>query len=124
MEDLGGQGRNRRITKSERSRIIGMVKQSPPGRLTVQAGGVSAAADESGPPEWTLEALAEAGRLGIEIGRSQVRRILLAEGVRWRAPVPGLARDAGFEGKGRGSSGSIPARPTVRRSSAPPNSDR
>ncbi|WP_371666547.1 transposase family protein [Streptomyces sp. NBC_00289] len=60
-------------------------KQAAPGRLTVQADGELAAEDESGPPEWTLDALAaEARRLGIEVGRSQVRRILLAEGVRWR----------------------------------------
>ncbi|MER5465926.1 helix-turn-helix domain-containing protein [Streptomyces sp. NPDC002668] len=76
LEDLGGQGRNRRITETERSRIIGLVKHPPPGRLTVQTGGDLAAADEAGPPEWTLDALAaEARRLGIEIGRSQVRRI-------------------------------------------------
>ncbi|AOR30993.1 hypothetical protein BFF78_07985 [Streptomyces fodineus] len=85
LEDLGGQGRKRWISGAERSRIIGLVKQPPPGRLTVQADGELAGADESGPPEWTLDALAaEAGRLGIEVGRSQVRRILLAEGVRWR----------------------------------------
>ncbi|WP_308377972.1 helix-turn-helix domain-containing protein [Streptomyces sp. ISL-98] len=81
LEDLGGQGRKRRITEEERSRIIGLVRQPPPGWLTVQADGELAAADESGPPEWTLDALAaEARRLGIEIGRGQVRRILLAEG--------------------------------------------
>jgi transposase len=83
LEDLGGQGRKRRITESERSRIIGLVKQPAPGRLTVQANGELAAEDESGPPEWTLDALSgEARRPGIGIGRSQVRRILLAEGVR------------------------------------------
>jgi transposase len=126
LEDLGGQGRKRRITEAERSRIIGLVKQSPPGRLTVQADGELAAADESGPPEWTLDALAaEAGRLGIEIGRSQVRRILLAEGVRWRRTRSWTrSKDADFEGKGRGSSSSTPARPTVRQSSAPTSSDR
>ncbi|MGW2651794.1 helix-turn-helix domain-containing protein [Streptomyces sp. NPDC001393] len=36
LEDLGGQGRKRRITEAERSRIIAMVKQAPPGRLEVQ----------------------------------------------------------------------------------------
>lgn len=126
LEDLGGQGRKRRITEAERSSIIGLVKQSPPGRLTVQADGEPAAADESGPPEWTLDALAaEAGRLGIEIGRSQVRRILLAEGVRWRRTRSWTrSKDADFEAKGRGSSSSAPARPRARRSSAPTSSDR
>jgi transposase len=126
LEDLGGQGRKRRITEAERSRIIGLVKQPPPGRLTVQPGGDLAADDESGPPEWTLDALAaQARRLGIMVGRSQVRRILLVEGVRWR-PTRSWTRskDADFEGKGRGSSSSIPARPTVRRSCAPTSSGR
>ncbi|MFM9499781.1 helix-turn-helix domain-containing protein [Streptomyces galilaeus] len=113
LEDLGGQGRKRRITEAERSRIIGLVRQSPPGRLTVQAGGELAAVDEFGPPEWTLDALAaEARQLGIGIGRSQVRRILLAEGVRWRRTRSWTrSKDPDFEGKGRGSSSSTPARP-------------
>lgn len=126
LEDLGGQGRKRRITEAERSRIIGLVKQAPLGRLTVQADGELAAEDESGPPEWTLDALAaEARKLGIEIGRNQVRRILLAEGVRWRRTRSWTrSKDADFEGKGPGSSSSTPARPRVRRSSAPTSSDR
>src|SRR5215204_2331157 len=34
---------------------------------------------------WTLDALTEAAReMGIRVSRSQVRRILLSEGVRWR----------------------------------------
>ncbi|MGW4938932.1 helix-turn-helix domain-containing protein, partial [Streptomyces sp. NPDC004166] len=93
LEDLGGQGHKRRITEAERSGIIGLVKQPPPGQLTVQADGELAAADESGPPEWTLDVLAaEAQRLGIEVGRSQVRRILLARGCAGAAPGPGCAR--------------------------------
>ncbi|MEU6682772.1 helix-turn-helix domain-containing protein [Streptomyces sp. NPDC046832] len=51
LEDLGGQGRKRRITEAERSRIIGLVRQPAPGRLTVQADGELTAKDESGPPE-------------------------------------------------------------------------
>lgn len=92
----------------------------------MQADGELAAADESGPAEWTLDALAaEAGRMGIEVGRSQVRRILLAEGVRWRRTRSWTrSKDADFEGKGHGSSSSTPARPKARRSSAPTNSDR
>ncbi|WP_229914466.1 helix-turn-helix domain-containing protein [Streptomyces capitiformicae] len=126
LEDLGGQGRKRRIIETERSTIIGLVKQPPPGRLTVQADGELAAADESGSAEWTLDALAaEAGRMGIEVGRSQVRRILLAEGVRWRRTRSWTrSKDADFEGKGHGSSSSTPARPKAPRSSAPTSSDR
>jgi hypothetical protein len=53
LEDLGGQGRKRRIFEAERSQIIGLVREPAPGRLTVQAGGDLAAADETGSPEWT-----------------------------------------------------------------------
>ncbi|GAA2522548.1 hypothetical protein GCM10010276_86960 [Streptomyces longisporus] len=45
--------------------------------------------------------------MGIEVGRSQVRRILLAEGVRWRRSRSWTrSKDADFEGKGHGSSSS------------------
>ncbi|MFD7283413.1 transposase [Streptomyces sp. NPDC059862] len=126
LEDLGGQGRKRRITEAERSRIIGLVKQTPPGRLEVQPSNEMWAPDETGPAEWTLDALAAAAQeLGIQVGRSQVRRILLAEGVRWRRTRSWTrSKDPGFEGKGPGSSSSAPARPTVRPWSAPTNSDR
>jgi transposase len=125
LEDLGGQGRKRRITEAERSRIIAPVKQLPPGRLEVQPSN-EMWADEDGPAEWTLDALAAAAReLGIQVGRSQVRRILLAEGVRWRRTRSWTrSKDADFEGKGRGSSSCTPARPSVRPWSAPTGSAR
>ncbi|MEU5320417.1 hypothetical protein AB0G67_27255 [Streptomyces sp. NPDC021056] len=47
-EDLGRQGRKRRITEAERSRIITLVRQSRAGRLTVQEDSELADADESG----------------------------------------------------------------------------
>jgi transposase len=35
--------------------------------------------------DWTLDSLTQTAQdIGIDIGRSQVRRILLQEGVRWR----------------------------------------
>ncbi|MFJ8600184.1 hypothetical protein ACIREM_15935 [Streptomyces shenzhenensis] len=41
------------------------------------------ASNESGPSEWTLDTPATAAQdLGIQVSRSQVRRILLTEGVR------------------------------------------
>ncbi|MGW9032135.1 helix-turn-helix domain-containing protein [Streptomyces sp. NPDC055722] len=43
LEDQGGQGRKRRITEAERSRIVGLVKLTPPGRLEMQPSG-------AGPP--------------------------------------------------------------------------
>jgi hypothetical protein len=57
----------------------------PPGRLRWEPVGELWAFDESGPSEWTLDSLAAVARAeGIEGGRSQVRRILLAEGMRRR----------------------------------------
>ncbi|MYS84603.1 helix-turn-helix domain-containing protein [Embleya scabrispora] len=126
LGDRPGCGRKRRITEAERSRIVALVKLVPPGRLEMQPSDELWAADESGPPEWTLDALAaEAGRLGIVVGRSQVRRILLAEGVRWRRTRSWVrSRDPDFAGKGRGSSSSTPTRPKASRSCAPTNSAR
>jgi transposase len=117
LDDLGGQGRKRRITEEERSRIIALVKTVPPGRLRWEPVGELWAFDESGPPEWTLDSLAAAARAeGIAVGRSQVRRILLAEGVRWRRTRSWTrSKDPDFVPKGQGSSASTPTRPTTRR---------
>ncbi|GHC89488.1 hypothetical protein GCM10010349_77350 [Streptomyces flavofungini] len=117
LDDLGGQGRKRQITEEERSRIIALVKTVPPGRLRWEPVGELWAFDESGPAEWTLDSLAAAARAeGIEVGRSQVRRILLAEGVRWRRTRSWTrSKDPDFVPKGRGSSASTHSHPTVRR---------
>ncbi len=126
LGDRPGVGRKRRITEAERSRLIALVKTDPPGRLAQQSGGGLHAADEAGPPVWTLDTLTEAARAdGIDIHRSQVRTILLAEGVRWRRTRSWTTgKDSDFAGKGRGSSRSAPARPRTRRSSAPTSSAR
>jgi transposase len=80
-----GVGRKRRITEAERSAIIALARSEPPGRLARDADGELSAGDEDGPAQWTLDTLAQAARdRGIQVGRSQVRRILLAEKVRWR----------------------------------------
>ncbi|MFJ8004018.1 helix-turn-helix domain-containing protein [Streptomyces fagopyri] len=115
LEGLGGQGCKRRITEQERSRIISLVKTVPPGRLRWEPVGELWAFDESGPAEWTLDSLAAQARAeGIEVGRSQVRRILLAEGVRWRRTRSWMrSKDPDFVPKGRGSSASTPSRPTT-----------
>ncbi|MDX2937953.1 helix-turn-helix domain-containing protein [Streptomyces ipomoeae] len=125
LDDLGGQGRRRRITEEERSRIIALVRTVPPGRLRWEPVGELWAFDEAGPPEWTLDSLAAVARAeGIEVGRSQVRRILLAEGVRQRRTRSWTrSKDPDFVPKGqgssvsipKGSSVSIPIRPTTRR---------
>jgi transposase len=85
LGDRPGAGRRRRITGAQRSAIIALARSEPPGRLARDADGELSADDEEGPAQWTLDTLAQAARdAGIAVGRSQVRRILLAEKVRWR----------------------------------------
>jgi transposase len=85
LGDRPGSGRKARLTQTERSQIIALAKSTPPGRLRWRTWGELEADDEIGPEVWTLDALtAAACKSGITVGRSQVRRILLAEGVRWR----------------------------------------
>ncbi|WP_203217874.1 helix-turn-helix domain-containing protein [Nocardia terpenica] len=90
LEGLGdrpGSGRKPRLTETERSRIVALVATTPPGRLTRHADGTLEAAREGAASSWTLDSLTEVLRAeGIVIGRSQIRRILVAEGIRWRKP--------------------------------------
>ena len=113
LGDRPGAGRKRRITETERSLIIWLVGTDPPGRLVRGAGGELEATNEDKGAHWTLDALTSAAReRGITIGRSQVRRILLGEGVRWRNPHPwGQSHDPQFVPKGRGSSTSTSRSP-------------
>ena len=93
LGDRPGAGRKPRITEDERSRIIALVSKDPPGRLVRYDGLPPEALDETKAAYWTLDALAEAAReMGIELRRSQVRRILLREGVRWRRTRPWAQR--------------------------------
>lgn len=105
-------GRPPRLTEDERSAVIALARGNPPGRLVRGPDGTLEAADESGAPTWTLDSLTEAARAqGIEIHRSQVRRILLRERVRWRHPHSwAISTDPDFAPKGRPSSGSTPTR--------------
>jgi transposase len=118
LDDLGDQprsGRPRRLSELDRGRIIALVASDPPGRLRRQPDGTLGLdrpedADQSA--QWTLDALAAAAQAeGIAVGRSQVRRILQADGVRWRT-VRSWSRsgDADFAPKGRPSSPSPPPR--------------
>jgi transposase len=119
LDDQPGGGRKRRLTEDERSRIIALVATDPPGKLVRQLHGELVAGDEDEPAQWSLDALADAAHKGgIQVERSQVRRILLAEGVRWRRPRSwATSADPEFAPKGRGSSHSTPPHPTARRSS-------
>ena len=120
LGDRPGAGRKPRITEDERSRIIALVCKDPPGKLLTEPGGGLQTEDEEGAAYWTLDTLAEAAQqMGIEVGRSQVRRILLAEGVRWRNTRPWAeSPDPEFAPKGRGSSDSTRTRHRAPRWSA------
>ncbi len=118
-----GSGRKPRLTQREYSRILALVKQAPPGHLETQADGTMVARDEAGSAQWTLTALAQAAKeAGIQVKRSQIRRIYLREGVRWRRTHSwGDSSDPDFVPKGQRSSATTPSRPKGRRPSAPTN---
>jgi transposase len=108
LGDLPRSGRPRRLGELEWGRVIALVGSDPPGRLVRQPDGTLTAAQEQEPAQWTLDALAAAAQAeGIAVSRSQVRRILQAEGVRWRT-VRSWSRsgDSDFAPKGRPSSSS------------------
>jgi transposase len=81
-----GSGRRARLTQTERSRILALVRQPPPGKLVRDRdSGELHADDPEQPGEWTLNTLTAAAQAhGIQVARSQVRRIVLREGMRWR----------------------------------------
>ena len=118
-----GSGRKPRLTELERSRILALVKLPPPGRLERRADEL-VARDEQGSAQWTLDALtAAAHTAGIRVQRSQIRRIYLREGVRWRHTHSwGNSDDEDFVPKGPRSSPITSSRPKGRRPSARTNS--
>jgi transposase len=127
IEGLGDRpkpGRPRRLTAADDSKLIALVSQAPPGRLVTQEDGTMVAHDEQGSAQWSLNALAQAAKeAGIQVKRSQIRTILLREGVRWRQTHSwGTPRDKDFVPKGRRSSPTTASRPRGRRPSAPTNS--
>jgi transposase len=131
LDGLGmrpGSGRKPRLSEAERSAIIALVAGPPPGRLVTQADGTLAPAGSAGGDvaEWSLDALATAAQAqGIQVGRSQIRRILLRERVRWRRPHSwGTSTAKDFAPKGRRSSPATPSRRTARRPSASTSSGR
>jgi transposase len=125
IEGLGmrpGAGRKPRLTEQERSRILGLVKQPPPGRLERRADELMAR-DEQGSAQWSLDALTQAAHAaGIRVERSQIRRIFVREGVRWRRTHSwGNSSDEDFVPKERRSSSTTRSRPRLRRPSVPTN---
>jgi transposase len=126
LGDRPGAGRKPRIGQDQRSQLIALVAGPPPGRLVRDGTGELTATDSAGSAVWTLDALTAAARAaGIDIARSQVRRILLAEGVRWRRPRPWAASaDPEFGPKERGSWTTTRTRRRTPRSSPPTSSAR
>jgi transposase len=112
LTDPPGAGRKPRLTEFERSKIIALPRMEPPGRLVRGGGEELEAFDEEREAHWTLDALtAAAQQRGIEVSRSQIRRILLREGVRWRNTRPwAQSEDSEFAPKEPGSSNSTPPR--------------
>jgi transposase len=112
LADLPRSGLPRRLNEHQRGRIIALARSVPPGRLHQGGEGLLAPDQPEAPAHWTLDALAERAQAeGIRVGRSQVRRILLAERVRWR-PTRSWATstDPDFAPKGRRSSPATPPR--------------
>jgi transposase len=114
LGDRPGPGRKPRLTEDERSTLIALARSTPPGRPVQWSDGALTPVDgrPAAPAHWTLDRLVgAAGERGIVVGRSQVRRILLKEQVRWRRTHSwATSTDPAFAPKGRGSSASTPLR--------------
>jgi transposase len=124
--DRPGPGRKPRLTEAERSQIIALAKGPPPGAIARQSEGTRVTADPEAESHWTPDALVEAahGR-GIRVERSQIRRILLREKVRWRSTHSwGDSTDPDFAPKGPRSSRSTSRPRRAGRSSPSPSSGR
>jgi transposase len=106
LGDRPGAGRKPRLTEAECSQIIALAKGPPPGAIIRQSEGTLVTADAEAEAHWTLDALVDAARgRGVRIARSQVRRILLREKVRWRSPHSWAdSTDPDLAPKGRRSS--------------------
>jgi transposase len=119
LGDRPGPGRKPRLTEAERSALVALARSDPPARPTRWRDGSLEPDDPrpQAPAHWTLDALVVGAReRGITVGRSQVRRILLREGVPWRPPRSwATSTDPDFAPKGRASSASTPRRPRPRR---------
>jgi transposase len=128
LADWQRPGRPARLSETDRSQIVALVKTMPPGRLHYApfAEGLVQADETSTAAVWSLDTLTEAANAkGITVARSQVRRILLAEGVRWRQVRSwAVSKDPELVPKGQPSSICTPVRPPRPRSSASTNSAR
>jgi transposase len=124
LGDWPGPGRKPRLTEQERGQIVALARSDPPGK-PVRMGDELRAPEPEKEAQWSLDALAGAAHeQGIQVERSQIRRILLREGVRWRHPRSWAeSTDPDFVPKEPGSSASTPSHRRGRRSSVSTNSD-
>lgn len=121
-----GGGRKSRLTEQERSTILYLIHFPPPGQPTYEPTGELPVDDPKGEVEWTLDALTtEARKKGIQVARSQVRRIFRQEKVRWRhTRLWASSKDPDFIPKEPTSSSSTRPHLPERRSSASTSSAR
>ncbi len=122
-----GRGRTPRLSEAERSAIMARARTTPPGKLVPEPdSGELPAREEEGVAAWTLDALTAAARVqGITVARRQVRRILVAEGVRWRRTRRwATSADPDVAPQGRRSSPAPPIRRQGRRSAVSMHSGR
>src|SRR6266702_7659493 len=126
LGDRPKSGRPRRLTAEDDSKLITLARQAPPGRLVTERDGTMVARKVEGEAQWSLNALARAAEVaGIPVKRSQVRRILLRERVRWRNTHSwSEPHDKDFVSKELRSSSTTPRPPKDRRPSVPTSSDR
>jgi transposase len=114
LGDRPGAGRKPRLTEAERSTLVALARSIPPGRPVQWPDGTLTPVDDrpAAPAEWTLDSLvAAAGERRITIRRSQVRRILMKERVRWRRTRSWTtSTDPALAPKGPGSSASTRTR--------------
>jgi transposase len=124
LGDRPGAGRKPRLTEEERGKIVALARSTPPGKA-VRMGDELQAVEPEKEAQWSLDALVRAAHnKGIQVERSQIRRILLKEGIRWRHPRSWAeSTDPEFVPKERGSSASTLTRQKGRRSSASTSSD-
>jgi transposase len=129
LDGLGtkpGAGRRPRLTEVEYSSILALVKRPPPGKPTDELAGELETPDPEAESEWTLDTLtAAAHERGIQVARSQVRRIFRRERVRWRRTrLWATSKDPDCAPTGRRSLRSTRSRPKGREFSASTNSAR
>ena len=117
-------GRTPRLSEQERSTILYLIHFPPPGQPTYEPTGELHVDDPKGEVEWTLDALTTMARQkGIQVARSQVRRIFRQEKVRWRhTRLWASSKDPDFVPKGQRSSASTPLHPKEPPSSVSTNS--